>query len=63
MPTETEDSFIADLAVGLRAGQLRAGAPVSMERLSKYNRLLCIEDELGTGAAYVGNQFRRPPEP
>jgi enolase len=43
---ETEDSFIADLAVGLGAGQIKAGAPCRSERTSKYNRLLRIEEEL-----------------
>lgn len=40
---ETEDSFIADLAVGISAGQIKSGAPCRSERLSKYNRLLKIE--------------------
>merc|ERR1712039_998253 len=40
---ETEDSFIADLAVGLRAGQIKTGAPCRSERLAKYNQLLRIE--------------------
>lgn len=63
MPTETDDSFISDFAVAMRAGQVRAGAPVNLERGCKYNRLLRIEDELGEGALFVGNQFRRPPAP
>merc|ERR1719263_364495 len=41
---ETEDSFIADLAVGLCAGQIKAGAPCRAERLAKYNQLLRIEE-------------------
>ena len=40
---ETEDSFIADLAVGLATGQIKTGAPCRSERLSKYNQLLRIE--------------------
>lgn len=43
---DTEDSFIADLAVGTSAGQIKAGAPCHSERLAKYNRLLAIEDYL-----------------
>ncbi len=43
---DTEDTFIADLAVGTAAGQIKTGAPARSERTSKYNRLLIIEDEL-----------------
>ena len=43
---ETEDSFIADLAVGLKTGQIKTGAPCRSERLAKYNQLLRIEEEL-----------------
>jgi enolase len=46
---ETNDTFIADLAVGCAAGQLKAGAPVRGERVAKYNRLLAIEDRLERG--------------
>jgi enolase len=49
---ETEDDFIADLAVGTGAGQIKAGAPCRSERLSKYNRLLKIEKMLGKNAVY-----------
>jgi len=63
MDVETEDDFLADLSVALRAGQLKVGAPNALGRVVKYNRLLRIEDKLGEGALYVGNQFRRPPEP
>merc|ERR1712232_399911 len=45
---ETEDSFIADLVVGLRTGQIKTGAPCRSERLAKYNQLLRIEEELGS---------------
>merc|ERR1719313_1811927 len=58
---ETEDSFIADLVVGLRTGQIKAGAPCRSERLSKYNQLLRIEEELGPKAVYAGVNFRSPP--
>ena len=57
---ETEDSFIADLAVGLKTGQIKTGAPCRSERLSKYNQLLRIEEELGSGAVYAGDKFRTP---
>jgi len=57
---ETEDSYIADLAVGLCTGQIKTGAPCRGERLSKYNRLLRIEEELGANAKYPGMGFRRP---
>ena len=49
---ETADSFIADLAVGLSAGQIKTGAPCRSERCEKYNRLLEIENELGPDARY-----------
>lgn len=49
---ETTDDFIADLAVGLGTGQIKAGAPCRGERVAKYNRLLQIEEELGRRAKY-----------
>jgi enolase len=51
---ETEDTSIADLAVGTDAGQIKAGAPSRSERVAKYNRLLRIEEELGAAATYAG---------
>jgi len=51
---ETEDTTIADLAVGLNTGQIKAGAPCRSERTAKYNRLLRIEDELGGKAGFAG---------
>jgi enolase len=57
---ETEDPLIADLAVGLNAGQIKTGAPVRGERTAKYNRLLQIEEELGSAAAYAGRWYRHP---
>jgi enolase len=51
---ETEDTTIADLAVAVDAGFIKAGAPCRSERLAKYNRLLRIEEELGIGARYPG---------
>ena len=55
---ETEDSFIADLSVGLSTGQIKTGAPCRSERLSKYNQLLRIEQELGEAAVYAGENWR-----
>merc|ERR1711916_290406 len=55
---ETEDTFIADLVVGLRTGQIKTGAPCRSERLAKYNQLLRIEQELGADAKYAGIAFR-----
>ncbi|MDD4468225.1 MAG: phosphopyruvate hydratase [Candidatus ainarchaeum sp.] len=57
---ETEDSFIADLVVGLRTGEIKTGAPCRSERLAKYNQLLRIEEELGEKAKYSGINFRKP---
>ncbi|TGZ63029.1 hypothetical protein CRM22_007121 [Opisthorchis felineus] len=57
---ETEDNFIADLVVGLRTGQIKTGAPCRSERLSKYNQLLRIEEDLGSSAKYAGEKFRKP---
>jgi enolase len=51
---ETEDTTIADLAVALGTGQVKAGAPARGERMAKYNRLLRIEEELGARARYAG---------
>jgi enolase len=55
---ETEDCFIADLAVGLATGQIKTGAPCRSERLAKYNQLLRIEQELGANAVYAGENWR-----
>ncbi len=57
---ETEDPMIADLVVALDGGQIKTGAPVRSERTAKYNRLLQIEEELGSAATYAGRSFRRP---
>jgi enolase len=53
---ETEDTTIADLAVGLNTGQIKAGAPCRSERTAKYNRLLRIEEELGENGSFAGMQ-------
>ncbi len=57
---ETEDPLIADLVVALNAGQIKTGAPVRGERTAKYNRLLQIEEELGSAAVYAGRSYRHP---
>ena len=49
---ETEDTFIADLAVAVNAGQIKTGAPCRSDRIAKYNQLLRIEEELGEEACY-----------
>jgi enolase len=51
---ETEDTTIADLAVGMNTGQIKTGAPCRSERTAKYNRLLRIEDELKESASFAG---------
>jgi len=56
---ETEDTFIADLVVGLGIGQIKTGAPCRSERLAKYNQLLRIEEELGN-VRFAGKNFRKP---
>ena len=52
---ETEDTFIADLAVATGAGQIKAGSASRSERIAKYNQLLRIEEELGDGAIFAGD--------
>lgn len=56
---ETEDTTIADLAVGLRAGQIKTGAPARSERLAKLNQILRIEEELGDKAIFAGKDFQK----
>lgn len=51
---ETEDAFIADLAVAVNAGQIKTGSASRSDRLAKYNQLLRIEEELATGARFLG---------
>jgi enolase len=53
---ETEDTTIADIAVGCDAGQIKTGSLSRSERLAKYNRLLRIEEELGAKAVYPGRK-------
>ena len=54
---ETEDNFIADLAVGTSVGQIKTGAPVRSDRNSKYNQLIRIEEELGNSLEFDGVNF------
>ncbi len=56
---ETEDTFIADLAVALNLGQIKTGAPCRSERVAKYNQLLRIEEDLGDAAVYAGRTVLR----
>ncbi|MEQ8520538.1 MAG: phosphopyruvate hydratase, partial [Vicingaceae bacterium] len=55
---ETEDSTIADLAVGMRTGQIKTGSASRSDRMAKYNQLLRIEELLGGAAEYPGKKFR-----
>ena len=57
---ETEDPILADFTVSLNAGQIKTGAGVRSERTSKYNRLLQIEEELGSVGRYAGKNFKIP---
>ena len=56
---ETEDSFIADLAVAMNAGQIKTGSLSRSDRLSKYNQLLRIEEELDRAGLYAGRSILR----
>ena len=55
---ETEDNTIADLAVALKTGQIKTGSASRSDRMSKYNQLLRIEEELGDNAIYLGKDFK-----
>jgi enolase len=57
---QTEDTWLADLTVGLNAGQIKNGAPTRSERVAQFNQLLRIEEQLGKSATYAGRNFRRP---
>merc|ERR1712060_607853 len=57
---ETEDTTIADIAVGLCTGQIKTGAPCRSDRNAKYNQLMRIEEELGEKAVYAGESWRKP---
>ena len=56
---ETEDVFIADLAVATNSGQIKTGSASRTDRIAKYNQLLRIEEELGSGAVYLGKKAFR----
>ena len=55
---ETEDTTIADLAVGLNTGQIKTGSASRSDRIAKYNQLLRIEEELGKNAYFPGRDFK-----
>jgi enolase len=55
---ETEDTTIADLAVALSTGQIKTGSASRSDRIAKYNRLLRIEEELGSSARFIGRNFK-----
>jgi len=57
---ETEDTTIADLAVAVNAGQIKAGAPARSDRVAKYNQLLRIEEDLGQAASFPGRAALAP---
>jgi enolase len=57
---QTEDTWLADLTVGINAGQMKNGAPARGERVAQFNQLLRIEEELGGSAKYAGRNFRKP---
>ena len=54
---ETDDTFIADLAVAVGAGMIKTGAPSRVDRVAKYNQLLRIEENLGEAAQYAGREI------
>jgi enolase len=57
---QTEDSWLADMAVALNSGQIKTGAPCRSERTAQYNQLFRIEEELGKVAKYAGRHFMKP---
>jgi enolase len=56
---ETEDTTIADIAVGTSAGQIKTGSLSRSDRVAKYNRLMAIEEQLGSAARYPGRSALR----
>ena len=56
---ETEDTTLADVAVATNAGQIKTGAPCRTDRVAKYNRLLNIENDLGSVSVYPGKKAFR----
>ncbi|MFI5421429.1 MAG: phosphopyruvate hydratase, partial [Nitrososphaerales archaeon] len=57
---QTEDNWLADIAVAINAGQIKNGAPARSERVAQFNQLLRIEEELGASGKYAGRNFRFP---
>jgi enolase len=57
---QTEDTWLADLAVAVNAGQIKNGTPTRGERVAQFNQLLRIEEELGSIAKYAGRNYRVP---
>jgi len=57
---QTEDSWLADITVATNAGQIKNGAPARSERVSQFNQLLRIEEELGSRARYAGRNYHNP---
>jgi len=57
---QTEDTWLADMSVGLNAGQIKTGAPCRSERTAQYNQLFRIEEDLCKAAKYAGRNFRKP---
>ena len=57
---ETEDNFIGDLVCGLGTGEIKSGATCRSDRLTKYNQIVRIEEELGDRAVFAGKNFSNP---
>jgi len=57
---QTEDTWLADLAVAINAGQIKNGAPTRSERVAQFNQLIRIEEELGNAGKYAGTRYRSP---
>jgi enolase len=57
---QTEDTWLADLTLGINAGQIKNGAPARSERVAQFNQLLRLEEELGSAARYAGRNYRIP---
>jgi enolase len=55
---ETEDTFLADLAVAMNSGEIKTGSASRTDRIAKYNQLLRIEEMLGDGAVFIGSKFK-----
>jgi len=55
---ETEDTFLADLAVAMNSGEIKTGSASRTDRIAKYNQLLRIEEMLGDNAVFIGSKFK-----